>query len=75
MRLPSTYPALKSIVAGKDGTTWLERWTPPGEHLWYVLDASGNAIGAADDSRLPTNYRLMTRHDIAIQPDQSSVLG
>ena len=57
MRLPSLYPAIKSVVAGRDATTWLERWTPPGDHLWHVLDASGNLVGALT---LPVNVTLHT---------------
>ena len=63
MRLPSVYPAVKSIVAGRDGTTWIERWTPPGDHVWHVLDASGNmAVAVA----LPPNVTLQTASRDAI---------
>lgn len=46
MNVPPTYPPLRRILVGRDGTTWLELWTSSGDRTWHVLDGKGDVIGA-----------------------------
>jgi hypothetical protein len=55
IKWPVTYPPVRAIVVGRDGTLWLdERHAAPGHH-WLVLDRVGNPIGAL---ALPENVAL-----------------
>jgi hypothetical protein len=44
-RIPEAYPPLSRLLAGRDGTTWLELFTPSGDRTWLVLDAQGTLAG------------------------------
>jgi hypothetical protein len=55
IKWPASYPPVRAIVVGRDGTLWLdERHAGPGHH-WLVLDRSGNPIGTV---ALPENVAL-----------------
>ncbi len=56
MQIPETHPPYLRLLAGRDGTAWLERSTGRGEHSWIVLDASGNPHGVVT---VPATLRIM----------------
>jgi len=45
-QIPSTYPPVVDIIAGRDKTTWVEvRGTSLDQHQWIAFDATGTVIG------------------------------
>jgi hypothetical protein len=54
--LRSHYPPVRSILLGRDNTTWIELWTPAAERSWQVLDARGNLVAALS---VPANVTLL----------------
>lgn len=43
---PEWYPVLRNLVAGSDGTVFVERWRTDARREWIVLDASGVVKGS-----------------------------
>lgn len=70
---PATYPMYRTLIAGRDGSTWIERWTTDGSHEWLVLDAKGSVVGSV---QFPKDFMLQTA-DIStawgFQPDSLGV--
>ncbi|MEO5800674.1 MAG: hypothetical protein ABIS00_14635, partial [Gemmatimonadales bacterium] len=58
VRLPTSFPPVRRIVAGRDGSTWLELQPPKPGHfsLWTVLDKKGTVVGRLE---LPGSFRLL----------------
>ncbi len=54
---PATYPMYRTLIAGRDGSTWIERWTTDGSHEWFVLDAKGSVAGSV---QFPKDFLLQT---------------
>ena len=54
--LRTHYPPVRSILLGRDNTTWLELWTPAAERSWMVLDSRGNGIATL---KVPSNVTLL----------------
>lgn len=40
-----TFPPVRELVLGRDGTVWLELRTTTGGHTWLMLDPKGNPVG------------------------------
>jgi hypothetical protein len=58
-----TYPPVRRIVLGRDGTVWVEeRIAEPG-HFWRMLDAKGTVVGTV---MLPADVSLATADTHAI---------
>lgn len=70
---PATYPMYRTVIAGRDGSTWIERWTTDGSHEWLVLDPKGSVVGSV---QFPKDFVLQTA-DIStawgFQPDNLGV--
>lgn len=45
IRFPDAYPPIATVLIGRDGTIWLERYAIEGDRVWTVLDARGNEVG------------------------------
>jgi hypothetical protein len=55
--IPATLPPVVALVAGRDGTTWIEReHTLPGLSRWDVLDERGTPIGRLT---VPRTHRIL----------------
>jgi hypothetical protein len=45
-QIPSTYPPVVDIIAGRDKTTWVEiRGTSGDQHQWMGFDPTGGVLG------------------------------
>ena len=55
LRAASTWPPVKTVLLGADGTIWLEVEELDPRHRWQVLNQSGETVGFVD---LPANYTL-----------------
>ena len=55
--MPPSYPPVRAIVLGRDGTVWIERWTEQPTHTWLLLDPAGRTLGQVT---LPANVTLRT---------------
>lgn len=51
----STWPPVRSLVLGTDGTVWLEIEELTPAHRWQMLSTKGEVIGSVD---LPANFAL-----------------
>jgi len=49
------YPPVRSVVIGRDGTTWIEGWPTSDGRSWQVLGPSGALVG---ELRFPLQFRL-----------------
>ncbi len=71
----STFPPIRRIVLGRDGTVWLEEFrTEPGHH-WLMLSPAGDPIARLT---LPANVELMVAQDGTIwgtEEDADGLLG
>ena len=45
MKPPASYPPVKRLLIGIDGTIWLEMETAALGHRWHVLNAKGDVVG------------------------------
>jgi len=50
------YAPVKQVVAGRDGTMWVEMRTTPAGKPYRVFDAKGNPLG---EVLLPANTTIM----------------
>lgn len=41
----TTFPPVRRIVSGRDGTIWLEERVPRAGHFWRILDQKGAVVG------------------------------
>jgi hypothetical protein len=48
LHMPPRYPPVRRVVAGLDGTVWLERFSMSGPSRWLVLDRTGQASFEAE---------------------------
>jgi hypothetical protein len=53
--VPDQYPPFRHVIAGRDGSAWIELWTNDSGHIWLVLDRSGHTIGSV---RFPPTFDL-----------------
>ncbi len=73
MKTPSTYPPVKRLVIGTDGTIWLEMETAALGHRWQLLSAKGDVVGQVS---LPQNVELkaVSRSEVwGIEKDQDDL--
>jgi hypothetical protein len=50
-----TYPPVRRIVLGRDGTVWVEERIAASGHFWRILDAKGVVLGTVS---LPADVSL-----------------
>lgn len=55
LALPESYPPIRSVLAGVDGTVWVERMTSPSEGVWIALSSEGSPLFRLT---LPSGVRL-----------------
>lgn len=56
MRMPTHYPAFERLVAGQDGTVWVELRSEGDDREWLLLASNGNTLGRV---RLPRSVKIM----------------
>ena len=55
-KTPRVYPPLLRVLAGRDQSTWLERYSVSGQREWIVLDGRGSVAGTMS---VPRNLRIL----------------
>ena len=56
MRMPTHYPAFERLVAGQDGTVWVEMRSEKDDREWLLLASGGKTLGRV---RLPRSVKIM----------------
>ncbi len=55
---PQTFPPVDEVVAGRDGSVWLELGGPPSDvDRWWILSPDGDPVGEVE---LPRRFRVIT---------------
>lgn len=55
-KTPRVFPPLLRVLAGRDQSTWLERYSVSGQRTWIALDERGNLAGTL---AVPRNVRIL----------------
>jgi hypothetical protein len=72
-RLPPIYPPIAGLIAGRDGTVWIEQPGTQDRRTYFVVDAAGEPLGGID---LPRNSMVAAadrEHIWVLERDENDV--
>lgn len=70
---PAWLPPVRTVVAGRDGTTWLRRWDTAAEATWWVLDDRGRTLASVQAPAGMTLHAADLRHAWGVVLDADDV--